>query len=56
MDTNADRGSNTKILTHNVELRALDMFNAFTSTLRARIKKMRKAISKHYSVNISNLV
>jgi hypothetical protein len=32
------------------------MFNAFVSTLRARVKKMRKAITKHYSVNISDLI
>jgi hypothetical protein len=32
------------------------MFNAFVSILRARVKKMRKAITKHYSINISNLI
>jgi hypothetical protein len=32
------------------------MFDAFISTLRVRVKKMRKAITKHYSVNIGNLI
>jgi hypothetical protein len=32
------------------------MFNAFVSILRAKVKKMCKAITKHYSVNISNLI
>jgi hypothetical protein len=32
------------------------MFDAFVGILRARVKKMRKAITKHYSVNISNLI
>jgi hypothetical protein len=32
------------------------MFNTFVSTLRARVKKMHKAITKHYSVNIGNLI
>jgi hypothetical protein len=32
------------------------MLNAFISTLRARVKKIHKAITKYYSVNISNLI
>jgi hypothetical protein len=32
------------------------MFNTFVGTLRARVKKMHKAITKYYSVNISNLI
>jgi hypothetical protein len=32
------------------------MFDVFVSILRARVKKMHKAITKHYSVDISNLI
>ena len=44
-----------RILAHNLDTRALDMFDAFVRTLRAKVKKMRQAITKHYCVNISNL-
>jgi hypothetical protein len=54
VDTDINRGFKTAA--DNLEFKALEMFNAFISTLRARVKKMRKAITKHYSVNISNLI
>jgi len=52
VDTDTDRGFETS--THDLELRALDMFDAFIGTPRARVKKIRKAITKHYGVDIGD--
>lgn len=53
-DGNGYEGLGTS--TYDMEIRALDMFDAFVGTPRARLKKMRKAISKHYGVNIGDPV
>jgi hypothetical protein len=54
VNTNINRGFKTAA--DNLEFKALEMFNAFVSTLRARVKKMCEAITKHYSVDIGDLI
>lgn len=39
---------------HNTDTRALDMFDAFNGTPRAKVERMRQAIARHYGVNIRN--
>ena len=42
------------ISAHDLDTRALDMFDAFVGTPRAKVEKMRQAITKHYCVDIGN--
>jgi hypothetical protein len=54
VDTDINRGFETAA--DNLEFKALEMFDAFVSTLRARVKKMREAITKYYGVDIGDLI
>ncbi len=39
---------------YNTDIRALDMFNTFNRTLRAKVERIRQAIARHYGVDIRN--
>ncbi|KZM18264.1 hypothetical protein ST47_g10590 [Ascochyta rabiei] len=47
-------GAETSMSGYNIHIRALDMLNAFIGTPREKVKKMRWAITKHYSVDIGD--
>jgi hypothetical protein len=51
---NTDNNGGLEISAHDLDSRALDMFDAFIGTLRARVKKIREAITKHYGVDIGD--
>jgi hypothetical protein len=52
VDTDINRGFETAA--DDLEFKALEMFDAFVGTPRARVKKMREAITKHYGVDIGD--
>jgi hypothetical protein len=51
--TKADR-EEVEISAHDIHMKSLDMFDAFIGTPREKVKKMRQAIAKHYSVDIGD--
>jgi hypothetical protein len=53
-DATADGEVDISSLAHDTDTSALDMFDAFDGTPRAKVEKMRQAIAKHYGVDIGN--